>query len=129
MSWSPAELILLALLERSARGPKREGMFALWLTIRVAEGMMENPADGPGERGHRRRTTALEARLSSLVLPAPLRRALTAAVATLRDATPDAARLALTQLVAPVKDTLGMEAANAVRDAARAAAPRGAATR
>ena len=112
-------MTLLAVLERTARGPKKEGCFALWLTLRVAEGI--GRADGPGERAHRRRVAALERRLSSLALPAPLRRALVASLAILKDATPEAAALALQQLAAPARDTLGAEAGTALLLAAKAA--------
>ena len=41
--WDPAATALLALLPTSARGPRREGIFALWLTVRVAQDMMRDP--------------------------------------------------------------------------------------
>jgi hypothetical protein len=73
------------------------------------------------ERAHRRRVSALEQRLSSLALPPPLRRALAAAVAELL--APDAAgpARALSQLVAPTRETAGAEAADALAAAAKAA--------
>ena len=73
---------LLELLPRAARGPRRDGAFALWLTLRVAEDLLLQPP--LAERASRRRLQALEHRLSSLTLPPPLRRALGAALGGLR---------------------------------------------
>jgi hypothetical protein len=124
IGWDPAATALLELLPRTGRGPKRDGIFALWLTLRVARDVRGgSPAL---ERAHRRRVAALEHRLSSLALPPPLRRALAAAVAELLatdlpgGAAPGAAR-ALSQLVAPARETAGADAAEAVASAARAA--------
>ncbi|MGH7628625.1 MAG: hypothetical protein ACREOF_04410, partial [Gemmatimonadales bacterium] len=64
IGWDPAATALLELLPRTARGPKRDGVFALWLTVRVARDVR---AGSPGlDRAHRRRVGALEQRLSSL---------------------------------------------------------------
>src|SRR5687768_916469 len=83
IGWDPAATALLELLPRTGRGPRRDGIFALWLTVRVARDLRTG---SPGlERAHRRRVAALAQRLSSLALPAPLRRALTAALADLQD--------------------------------------------
>jgi hypothetical protein len=112
-------LALLALLPRTARGPKREGIFALWLTLRVALDLLDEPP--LAERAHRRRLLALEQRLSSLTLPPPLRRALTAALAHLREARPETAALVLSQLAAPARDHAGAEAGDALARAARRA--------
>lgn len=111
--------LLADLLARTARGPRRDGVFALWLTVRVALDLGLIPP--LPDRARRRRTTALERRLASLTLPAPLRRALTAAMAHLQAGDAAAAALALTQLVAPVRDTLGPEAGDAIALAARVA--------
>ncbi len=35
---TPAEERLVTLIAESARGPRREGLFALWLMVRAAEG-------------------------------------------------------------------------------------------
>jgi hypothetical protein len=104
---------VLRILAATARGPKREGAFAVWLTLRVAGDLAD--AEASSERLHRRRVQALERRLSSLTLPPPLRRALVGTLSHLRDATPESAAVALAQLVAPVRDTLGPEAGDAVR--------------
>jgi|GEM_PF-390871 len=129
--WDPAESALLALLPQVGRGPKRGGIFALWLTVRVAQDLLLDPP--PPERAHRRRVQALERRLSSLTMPPPLRRALGAAVSQLREIRPETAAQVLSQLVAPARETGGAEAGEAVALAARqarqavsgAAGPRG----
>jgi hypothetical protein len=117
--WDPAATALLTLLPQTGRGPKRGGIFALWLTIRVAQDLLEDPP--PPERAHRRRVQALEQRLSSLTMPPPLRRALSAAVSQLGDPKPETAAQVLSQLVAPARETSGAEAGEAVAWAARLA--------
>ena len=109
---------LLELLPRAARGPRRDGAFALWLTLRVAEDLLLQPP--LAERASRRRLQALENRLSSLTLPPPLRRALAAALGGLRGAGAAGVPLVLASLVAPARDTVSPEAADAVQRAARA---------
>jgi hypothetical protein len=119
IGWDPAATALLELLPRTARGPKRDGIFALWLTLRVARDVRGGSA--ALDRAYRRRVAALEQRLSSLAVPPPLRRALAAAVAELLAPDASGAARALTQLVAPARETTGPEAADAVASAARAA--------
>ena len=114
-----AEERLVALIADAARGPKRDGLFALWLVVRTAEGVL--PPAPVSAKNHRRRLQALESRLGSLALPAPLKRALTAARQHLESATPGAAALVLSQLTAPAREVLGVEAADAVSVAARGA--------
>lgn len=104
---------LLKVLSSAERGPRRDGTFAIWLTVRVAVDLADQP--DWGERAHRKRVQALESRLTSLNLPPPLRRALTGTLAQLRSLNRDAAAMALTQLVAPVRESLTSEAAEAVR--------------
>jgi hypothetical protein len=116
--WDPAATALLQLLPQTGRGPRREGIFALWLTVRVAQDLVR---EFPAERAHRRRLQALEQRLSSLTLPPPLRRALAAAISQLRDARSETAVQVLSQLVAPARESGGAEAGEAVAHAARAA--------
>ena len=118
IGWDPAASALLALLPQTGRGPRREGIFALWLTLRVAQDLVREP---PAERAHRRRLQALEHRLSSLTLPPPLRRALAAAISQLRDARSETAVQVLSQLVAPAREAGGAEAGDALAQAARAA--------
>ena len=105
--------VLLRALSTVERGPRRDGTFAVWLTIRVATDLALETAWG--ERAHRKRLQALESRLTSLNLPTPLRRALTATLAQLWGLAPEAPAMALAQLVAPVRESLGAEAADAVR--------------
>ena len=117
--WDPAPTALLSVLAQTARGPKRGGLFALWLTLRIAQDLLLDPP--LLERAHRRRLQALERRLSSLSMPPPLRRAIAAAVSQLRDPRPESVALVLSQLVAPARDTGGAEAGEAVALAARKA--------
>jgi hypothetical protein len=117
--WDPAANTILGLLAETARGPKRGGLFALWLTMRVAGDLVLDPP--LPERAHRRRVQALERRLSSLTMPPPLRRALASAVSQLREVRPETAATVLSQLVAPARDTGGAEAGEAVALAARKA--------
>lgn len=116
---TPAEERLIALIANAVRGPKRDGLFALWLVVRAAEAIL--PPAPVSAKNHRRRLQALETRLGSLALPAPLKRALAAARHHLEAATAEAAAVVLSQLVAPARDVLGGEAADAVGIAARAA--------
>ena len=115
----PATLALEALLPGTARGPRRDGVYALWLTVRVALDFSLAPP--LPERAARRRVAALERRLASLSLPAPLRRALGATVGEMRAADPTTTALALAQLVAPARETLGPDAGDAIALAARVA--------
>jgi hypothetical protein len=116
---TPAEARLLALAGAAARGPRRDGLFALWLVLRAAEALL--PPHPVSAKNHRRRLQALDTRLASLALPGPLKRALAAAGQHLEPASPAAAALVLSQLVAPARDVLGAEAGDAVAVAARAA--------
>ena len=117
--WDPAATALLRLLAQAGRGPKRGGLFALWLTLRVAQDLLLDPP--LQERAHRRRVQALERRLSSLTMPPPLRRALAAAVIQLRDIQADSVPQVLSQLVAPARETGGTEAGEALALAVRQA--------
>ena len=119
---TPTETVLVKLMGQMPRGPRREGLFALWLTTRVAQDTFLVPP--PPERALRRRVAALDQRLSSLSLPAPLRRALATALAELKEPGRPRAALALQQLVAPTREVLGPEAAEAMARAARSATQR-----
>jgi hypothetical protein len=112
---------LVDLVSDAPRGPGRDGLFALWLVVRVAEGCL--PPAPVSRRNHRRRLQALATRLGALALPAPLRRAFTAAIKHLEPGTADAAELALRQLIAPTREVLGAEAAEAVTAVAHAPRP------
>jgi hypothetical protein len=118
-AWDPAASALLDLLPQTGRGPKRGGIFALWLTLRVAQDLLADSS--LQERTHRRRVQALERRLSSLTMPPPLRRALAAAVAQLREARRESVPQVLSQLVAPAKENGGAEAGEALARAAKEA--------
>jgi len=117
--WNPAESELVGLLPATGRGPRREGIYALWLVLRVAQDLLLDPP--LAERAVRRRFASLETRLSSLTLPAPLRRALTPTLEELRAGGRTAVPIALSNLVAPARETAGAEAADAIQRAARAA--------
>jgi hypothetical protein len=114
-----AEERLIGLVAAAVRGPERQGLFALWLVVRSAEGLL--PPRPLSSKNHRRRLQALSTRISSFALPGPLKRALAAACHHLAPATPSAAALVLSQLVAPAREVLGPEAGEAVAVAARAA--------
>ncbi|MEX0691613.1 MAG: hypothetical protein WD934_05405 [Gemmatimonadales bacterium] len=110
---------LAELLEREPRGPRQNGVFALWLVARAATALV--PPDPISAKAHLTRLAELERRLSSLSMPPPLARALRGALGHLADATPTGAALALRQLVAPAQETVGRRAAEALADAAKAA--------
>jgi hypothetical protein len=55
--WSAPLMALLALQRDLERGPKREGAFALWLTVRVAIDLGLN--DAPPDKADRRRVALL----------------------------------------------------------------------
>ncbi|MGD2135956.1 MAG: hypothetical protein PVF27_07345 [Gemmatimonadales bacterium] len=105
-------------LAASERGPRRNGLFALWLVVRQCAGVV--PPDAVAPALARRRLERLERRLSSLSLPAPLRRALPATVRELAGGHPESAAVALQQLIAPAREALGGTAAEALALAARA---------
>jgi hypothetical protein len=117
--WDPAATALLKLLPQTGRGPKRGGIFALWLTVRVAQGLLLEPP--LQERTQRRRILALEHRLSSITMAPPLRRALAGALNQLKDLRPESAVQVLTLLVAPARDVGGADAGEALALAARTA--------
>jgi hypothetical protein len=116
---APAEERLLETLADSVRGPKRNGVFALWMLVRTCSGVL--PPDALSPRVHRRRLQALERRLASLSVPAPLKRALTSALRELSDRSSVAAGIALQRLVAPARETLGSEVGEVIGVAARIA--------
>ena len=107
---------LLEGMANTVRGPRRDSHYALWLFVRQCDGQL--PPRAVSAEANRGRLDGLERRLSSLTLPAPLRRGITGALRELRaEDDPDIA-LALHQLVAPIQDSLGQEAADAVAAAA-----------
>jgi len=112
-----AEARLVEVLAAEARGPRRNGLFAVWLFTRTAGGLL--PPDRLGPRQHQRRLVELERRLSSVSVAAPLRRALLGGLEELGAGTTASAAAGLRLLVAPVRETLGPAAADAVVLAAR----------
>jgi hypothetical protein len=110
---------LIAALAAEARGPRRNGIFAIWLFARVAESIV--PPDPLRIRAHRKRVALLQRRMTTLSIPPPLRRGLASAVRLVADGTPRAAAMALQQLVAPVRDTLGGPIAEVIATAANRA--------
>ncbi|HEY4099414.1 MAG TPA: hypothetical protein VGM20_00900 [Gemmatimonadales bacterium] len=115
--WSAPLLTLVALQRQFERGPQREGALALWLTVRIALDLGVN-GESP-EKSDRRRVTLLAQRIATLAIPRPLSRGLTTAVSHLEEGTAAGARIALAQLVAPARDALGPDAAEAVALASR----------
>ena len=118
-AWDSASAELVRLLAGTARGPKREGIYALWLTVRVTQDLLATPSIA--ERAHRRRVLALEHRLATLTLPPQLRRALSAALLQLKNPRVDTAPEVLAQLAAPARDGAGVETGDVIAMAARAA--------
>jgi hypothetical protein len=116
---TPCEERLVALLAAAVRGPERDGLFAVWLIVRAAEGVL--PPAPISARNHRRRLQATATRVATLALPKPLERALVAARQHLEPGTAAAAAVALSLLVAPVREVLGSAAGEAVAVAAKAA--------
>ena len=119
---TPCGMVIVKLMGEAPRGPRREGLFALWLTLRVVEDLLLVPAQS--ERAIKRRVAALERRLSSMSLPGPLRRALVASLGTLSEPNRAQVGAVLHYLVAPVREVLGAEAAETLARAGRVAAPR-----
>ncbi len=115
--WDQPLVALLTIQRRLERGPKREGAFAVWMLVRVALELGMD-AEAP-DKADRRRVALLSQRLAPLAVPRPLARGLTTALGHLEDGTAGGARIALAQLVAPTKDALGADAADAVAQAAR----------
>jgi hypothetical protein len=116
---APVEDRLVSLVAEARRGPRRDGLYALWLVVRAAEGCL--PPSPVSRHNHRRRLQALESRLGGLALPAPLRRAFTSARQHLEPGTAAAAAIVLSELIAPAREVLGPDAADALTTAARAA--------
>jgi hypothetical protein len=114
-----AENRLVDCLQLAVRGPRRNGLFALWLLVRVCDDTLPPiPLSG---RAQRRRLDALEKRLSSLSLPASLRRALISSIRELAEGTDETAVTALQQLVEPANESIGRDAADAIALAVRSA--------
>ncbi|MEO5798808.1 MAG: hypothetical protein ABIZ70_07500 [Gemmatimonadales bacterium] len=113
--WAPPLLLLTELQRRFERGPKREGAFAVWLVVRMA--LEVGRAELPADKQDRKRLVLLSQRLAPLAVPRSLARGLTTAMGHLEDLTPNGARVALAQLVAPARDALGTDAGEAIAQA------------
>lgn len=112
---SPLSRSLTELMAGAPRGPRREGLFALWLTTRLIEDLAAPTVD----RTFRRRVALLEKRLSSLGLSQTMRRGIATTLAMLKAPDrPDPATL-LSQLAAPVREGVGPDVAEIVTKAAR----------
>jgi hypothetical protein len=103
-------------LSQSARGPERDGVFALWLVTRAA--LAAAPPIAPPAR-RPQHLAALARRLRSLTVSSPLRRSLSAALADLARAASPA--VVLSHMVAPASECCGRPAAEALAAASRAA--------
>lgn len=116
---SDAEDRLLEAMARAARGPDRNGLYALWLVLRVCEDLLS--PEPLATAVHLRRLEQLERRLSSLALPPSLRRSIAIGIRTLRTPELETPGLVLEQLVVPTATAIGRAAANTMVLAARAA--------
>ena len=114
---SAVEERLLVEMEATARGPKRNGLFALWLIVRQCEGAL--PPDALSEKACAARLSGLERRWSSLTLPVSLRRALPASARELRSQHANRVPVTLQQLSAPAREAIGPAAGDALLLAAR----------
>ncbi len=109
---------LIELMTAAPRGPRRDGLFALWLVVHVAEDL--GSATGATERPYRRRVGLLEQRISSLALPLPLKRGLARVIDQLKTVPAGPAGPLLAGLVGPVRETVGVDAADLIQKAAKA---------
>ena len=114
---TPATRGLVELMSSAPRGPRRDGLFALWLVVHIAEDL--ESATGPTERPYRRRVGLLEHRISSLALPLALKRGLARIIEGLKTAAAGPAGPLLSGLVGPVRETVGADAAELVQKAAK----------
>jgi hypothetical protein len=113
------ELRLLEILEGTARGPRQNAVFAVWIIVRLCAGLL--PPEPLSVVVRRRRLANAERRIASLSLPAPMRRGLASAFRELGSGTAAAGAVALTQLVAPVRDAIGPDVAEVLLTGAREA--------
>ena len=112
-----AERRLVSAMEAAARGPRQNGMFALWLAVRLCEGLLR--PQPPKARYLTERLENVRRRLSSLSVPPPLRRALAGALRELEREGASAVPMVLQQLIVPARETVGTEPGEAVALAAR----------
>ena len=111
------ELSLARSLSLSARGPRRNALYALWLFVRACSGCS---SEGQlSQRTHRRRLTALEKRLTSVSIPPQLRRTLAEGMERLQEANPGNCHEVLQELAIPVGEALGKDCAELISEGAR----------
>lgn len=110
---------LLDAMQSCARGPRQNGLFALWLFVRQCEDAL--PPGTLSDHARRERLAALEQRLRSLSLPSPLRRALPASIREMQAGEADRVIIALQQLAAPAREAAGVPIGEALAQAARTA--------
>ncbi len=113
------ETVFVEALDTAMRGPRRNGLFAVWLIVRACGDLL--PPNPVSDRGHQKRLSELASRLRSLSMPPPLYRAIAGALQGLNESTPRSARIALRQLIAPVRETLGPVCGDALDRAAELA--------
>ena len=111
------ERSLCELFTAAARGPKRNGLFALWLLLRVAGDLF--PPHAVSERAHKRRSDALVKRLTSLTLPGHLRGPLREAARAIADGSRSSVGQTFETLLPPVREALGPPTAGVLADAIR----------
>jgi hypothetical protein len=107
---------LISQLSTTARGPRRNGVFALLLVVHTCSILLD-----PGaiqRRSYRKRLASMKKRLSSLSLPQPLRRAMRSTLEELGSASPRAVPLVLQLLAAPTRESVGSTPAAAITSAA-----------
>lgn len=114
--WSPAEIRLVDLLARVERGPRQQALFALWLAVRVATGVL--PPTSLDPKSHRRRVAHLKRRIGSLSLPGPLRRVFANTYAQLETGDPDEIAAVMHEWSAAARTMLGEATARAIDRAA-----------
>ena len=113
-----SEARLVALVAEAERGPRRDGLYALWLVLRAAEALL--PPDPVSLKNHRRRLAGAPDPAGRARPPRPAQAgARRRASRSSSPGTTAAAAMVLAQLVAPTRDVLGPEAADAVSAAAR----------
>jgi hypothetical protein len=110
---------LLEAMATMGRGPRQNGLFALWLFVRQCAGTL--PPHALSAKAFANRSRHLERRLSSLSLPGPLRRALPSSFAELASGELDRVPVALQQLAAPAREAIGKGIGDIMSQAARRA--------
>lgn len=115
----PAENHLIDCLRLTARGPRQNGIFALWLLVRTCDDAL-TPST-LSTRANRRRLDAMTQRWSSLSLQPAFKKALAQSVAELSPGAEGGPLAALQNLVDPTREYLGQEAADALTLAVRSA--------